>query len=62
MTGTDRTRGNSFKLKKDIRLVVRKKFCTEWVVRHCNGFPREVDAPSLEVLRARLDGALCSLV
>jgi len=32
------------------------------VVRGCNRLPREVlDAPSLEVLKARLDGALGSL-
>ncbi|KFQ82305.1 hypothetical protein N337_02191, partial [Phoenicopterus ruber ruber] len=33
------------------------------VVRHWNRFPREaVDAPSLEVFKARLDGAFSNLV
>ncbi|KFM00434.1 hypothetical protein AS27_10300, partial [Aptenodytes forsteri] len=33
------------------------------VVRHWNRLPREaVDAPSLEVFKARLDGALSNLV
>ena len=33
------------------------------VVRYWNSLPREVvDAPSLEVFKARLDGALNSLV
>jgi len=33
------------------------------VVRHWHRLPRVVvDAPSLEVLKARLDGALCSLI
>jgi len=33
------------------------------VVRHWNRLPREaVDVPSLEVLKARLDGALKNLV
>ena len=42
---------------------VRGKFCTERVVRCWNRLPREVvDAPSLEVFKARLDGALGSLV
>ena len=39
------------------------KFFTLRVVRCWNRLPREaVDAPSLEVLKARLDGALDSLV
>ena len=39
------------------------KFFTERVVRCWNRLPRElVDAPSLEVFRAGLDGALGSLV
>ena len=45
------------------RLDVRGKFFTMRVVRYCNRLPREVvDAPSLEVFKARLDGALGNLV
>ena len=45
------------------RLDVRGKFLTERVVRCWNRLPREaVDAPSLEAFKARLDGALGSLV
>ena len=42
---------------------VRGKFFTERVERCWNRLPREVvDAPSLEVFKARLNGALGSLV
>ena len=41
----------------------RKKFFAVRVVKHWNGFPREVvDAPSLEIFKARLDGALSNLI
>ncbi|KFR00078.1 hypothetical protein Y956_11729, partial [Nipponia nippon] len=42
---------------------IKKKFFTVRVVRHRNRLPREaVEAPSLEVFKARLDGALSNLV
>ena len=45
------------------RLDARGKFFTRRVVRCWNGLPREVvDAPSLGAFKARLDGALGSLV
>ena len=45
------------------RLDIRKKFFTVRVVKPCHGLPREViDAPSLETFKARLDGALSSLI
>ncbi|KAK4816050.1 hypothetical protein QYF61_011058 [Mycteria americana] len=61
---SDRTRGNGFTWKEGrFRLAIWKKFFTVRVVRHWNRLPREaVDAPSLEVFKARLDGALSNLV
>ena len=61
---SDRTKGNSFKLKESrFRSDVRKKFLPVRVVRHCNRLPREaVAAPSLAEFKARLDGALSNLV
>jgi len=63
-THSNRTRGNGSKLNKvRFRLHIRRKFFIMWLVRHWNRLPREaVPAPSLEVFKARLDGALSNLV
>ena len=39
-----------------------EKLFTERAVRCSNRLPRAVDAPSLEVFKARLDGALGNLI
>ena len=61
---SERTRGSGCKLKEGrFRLDIRKKFFTMRVVKHWTRFPREgVVAPSPEVFKARLDGALSNLV
>ncbi|KFV04470.1 hypothetical protein N339_12398, partial [Pterocles gutturalis] len=61
---SERTRGNGYKLKEGrFRLDIRKKFFTMRVVRQWPRFPREaVDAPSVEVFKARLDEALSNLI
>ena len=59
-------KGNGFKLKEGrFRLAVRGKFfrVLQRVVRCWNRLPREVvDAPFVEVFKARLNGTLSSLV
>ncbi|KFO60092.1 hypothetical protein N302_10821, partial [Corvus brachyrhynchos] len=55
---------NGFKVTEGrFRLDIRNKFLAVRVVRHWHRLPREAeDAPSLQVFKGRLDGALCSLV
>ncbi|KFP20336.1 hypothetical protein Z169_01077, partial [Egretta garzetta] len=55
---------NGFKQNQGkFRLAIRKKFFTMRVVKHWNRLPREVvEALSLKTFKARLDGALSSLI
>ncbi|KFR13580.1 hypothetical protein N306_02329, partial [Opisthocomus hoazin] len=55
---------NGFKLREGrFGLDIRKKFFTVKVVKHWHRLPREaVESPSLELFKARLDGALSNLV
>ena len=64
MVDNGRTRKNGFKLKEGrFRLNIRGKFFTTRVMRCCHRLPIEaVDALSMEVFKARFNGALGSLV
>ncbi|KFO82794.1 hypothetical protein N303_15259, partial [Cuculus canorus] len=55
---------NGYKLERGrFRLDIRTNFFTMRVVGHWNRLSREaVDAPSLGMFKARLDGALGSLI
>ncbi|KFU94797.1 hypothetical protein M959_07399, partial [Chaetura pelagica] len=55
---------NGLKLEEGrFRLDIKRKFFSVRVVRHWNRLPREVvDAPSLAMFKARLDGAFSNLV
>ena len=63
-TCCDRTRGNGFKLTEgSLRVDIRKTCFTIRLVKQWKRFPTEVvDAPSLEMFKVRLDGALSNLI
>ena len=53
----------TLKRRRVFKLNIRRKFFTVRVVRQWDMLPSEVvGAPSLEALKARLDGALSNLV
>lgn len=60
----DRTKRNGFKVKKgEIKLDIRRKLFDQRVVRLWNMLPIEVvDAPSLEVFKTRMAGAIGGLI
>jgi len=60
----NRTQNNGFKLREGrFRPDIRKKFLTKRVVKHWSRLSREtVGTPSIETFKARLNGALSSLV
>ena len=62
--GSDRMRGNGFKLEEGrFRLDIRKKFFIVRILRQWNTLLREaVDAPSLEAFKVGLDRDLSNLV
>ena len=58
---SDRPRRNGFKTKEGrFKLDIRRKFFTQRAVRRWHCCPESCGAPSLEVLKAGLDGALGS--